>query len=363
MPTILNVAVLGTGMIVQRAHLPAILANPSARLVALYGRDNDRTRQLHALAGTGALLHDLDVVFALPELDAVIIALPNYLHRQAVELAANRGVAVLCEKPLATTIEDARAMVAAMNKAKLPLAMSLPRRWRASLQHMDQLCQSGFFGDIVSVEVRMSRRAGIPGIGSWFTQRELSGGGVLADLGPHVLDMAMWLSGSTAVHDLRSHIGALHGQHGLGLGDWGSHQSDPKDRRFDVDDFANLQWTAGNGARINCEMSWATFGPDENRTRVIGTKGGADYWPEANPDNPLTLYSYDGDGAPADNVSPLPADHDNLDPAWRACVDDFIGSTLACQIPTSSGGQALIVAELIDAAYRAAATRKPSIDS
>ena len=350
----INIAILGTGMIVQRAHLPAVLNHPKARLAALHGRQGESAQRLHALSGGAPLLHDLDAVFGLPDLDAVIIALPNFMHAQAASMAAERKQAVLCEKPLATTISDARAMVASIRATGRPFGVSLPQRHRPSLRKLRDLQASGFFGDLLSIDIRMIRRSGIPGIGSWFTRKAQSGGGVLADLGPHVLDLALWLLGSNEVANLSAMTCSAHGPRGLGLGDWGRHRDGASEGAFDVEDEASVAWRSGTGTRIRCDLAWATFGPDENRIRIVGTRGGADYWPEADPANPLTLYSYDTDGRVADERDSASPDHDDLGPAWRSCVDDFIASVADGRLPAATGQDALVVAEIIERAYRLA---------
>jgi predicted dehydrogenase len=127
--------------------------------------------------------------------DGVIICTENNRHRPFVEMAASHGVHVLCEKPLATTLEDARAIVEACEKAGVLLMTAFPMRFSAPLLEIKARLDQGDFGDIYCFnatnqgELPTKHRA-------WFADPELAGGGAIMDHTVHLVDIMRWFTGS-----------------------------------------------------------------------------------------------------------------------------------------------------------------------
>jgi predicted dehydrogenase len=127
--------------------------------------------------------------------DAVIVCAENAKHRALVEMAAQAGAHVLCEKPLATSVEDARAMVEACEKAGIVLMTAFPVRYNAPIYEVVRLVSSGGLGKIYAVNgtnqgaCPKDRRA-------WFVDKALAGGGALTDHVVHVADLLRWMLGS-----------------------------------------------------------------------------------------------------------------------------------------------------------------------
>lgn len=129
------------------------------------------------------------------KLDGVIICTENNRHRPLVEMAASRGINVLCEKPLATTLEDARAIVDACEKAGVILMTAFPMRFSAPLLEIKSRLDSGDFGDVYCFnatnqgELPTKHRA-------WFVDPTLAGGGAIMDHTVHLVDIMRWYLGS-----------------------------------------------------------------------------------------------------------------------------------------------------------------------
>jgi len=127
--------------------------------------------------------------------DGVIICTENNRHRPLVEMAASRGVHVLCEKPLGTTLEDARAIVDACEKAGVLLMTAFPLRFSPALLEIKAGLDRGDFGDIYCFnatnqgELPTKHRA-------WFVDPELAGGGAIMDHTVHLVDIMRWFTGS-----------------------------------------------------------------------------------------------------------------------------------------------------------------------
>lgn len=126
--------------------------------------------------------------------DAVIVASENARHREWIEVAAAAGAHVLCEKPLATTEEDALAIQAAVERAGVQLMVAFPVRFASSVQRAKALLDAGAIGELVSV--RGANNGKLPVERGWFTDPALSGGGALVDHVVHLADVIEYLTGA-----------------------------------------------------------------------------------------------------------------------------------------------------------------------
>jgi predicted dehydrogenase len=135
------------------------------------------------------------------DLDGVVIATPSALHAQQSIDAFARGLAVFCQKPLARTAEEARAVVEAARAADRLLGVDLSYRHVRAFRAARELVRSGDLGEIVAAELVFHNAYGPDK--PWFRDPELSGGGCLIDLGIHLVDLALWTLGPLPVDDAR----------------------------------------------------------------------------------------------------------------------------------------------------------------
>jgi predicted dehydrogenase len=127
----------------------------------------------------------------LSQVDGVIITTENARHKEKTLKAAQAGVHVLCEKPLATSLADAREMIAACAQAGVQLMQAFPCRYGPAFQEALRMQQAGEIGDIVAL--KGTNRGRNPG--GWFVQPELSGGGATIDHTVHIADLIRCLTG------------------------------------------------------------------------------------------------------------------------------------------------------------------------
>lgn len=193
--------------ILSFAHMHAcsyaheIVAHPDAVLAGVADPDPERGRRM--AEQYGARYFESQEELLGTGLDGVVVASENVHHRAMVEAAANAGVkAILCEKPLATTVEDAQAMVDLCAARGVKLATAFPCRYSPAYQRMRQQVQAGAIGDVVAI--RGTNHGRMPG--GWFTDKALSGGGAVIDHTVHVADLNRWLLGREAT-DVYAEIG------------------------------------------------------------------------------------------------------------------------------------------------------------
>jgi predicted dehydrogenase len=190
----LRVGIAGGGWPGQR-HAEGLLASGEWDITAVADLDPARRREL--ARGTRAVtLANAQELVARDDLDAVVIALPTFLHHRMVVAALEAGKHVLCEKPPALNAGETRAMADAAARRGLVLCFGLQRRAMPSAAAALAITAQGRLGEIYHARAVFTRAWGAPkGWGSWFRDPARAGGGALTDIGIHVLDLAWFLMG------------------------------------------------------------------------------------------------------------------------------------------------------------------------
>ncbi|MBN1401261.1 MAG: Gfo/Idh/MocA family oxidoreductase, partial [Anaerolineae bacterium] len=189
----IRVGVVGLGM--GRHHARAYAECDRAELAALCDLDVGLLGEYGRLYPGAQTFTQYEEMFATAELDAVSVALPNYLHAPVAIAALNAGLHVLTEKPMAINAREAEEMLQAARQGDRKLMVHFNYRFSAPSQFLKRYVDEGNLGRIYYAHTRWLRARGIPKLGGWFGQKDKSGGGPLIDLGVHRLDLAMWLMG------------------------------------------------------------------------------------------------------------------------------------------------------------------------
>ncbi len=186
--------VAGCGWVACDYAAPAIAASSNGTLAALHDASPEALARAAGRFPQARPCADLAAFLA--QVDAVYVATPNHAHRALVEQAAAAGVAVLCEKPMAATLEDARAMVAACARAGTPYATAFDQRFHPAHLYLSGLLRQGALGRVFAVRIAYCCWVGAAFQGdNWRIDRSRAGGGALIDLAPHGLDLASVLLG------------------------------------------------------------------------------------------------------------------------------------------------------------------------
>jgi predicted dehydrogenase len=169
---------------------------PGVDLVGLWDEDGPRGADAAAAHGTRAFATEADLLAA--GVDGVIVCSFSSEHRRLTELAAAAGVHVLCEKPLATRVEDARAIVAACAAADVRLMTAFPMRFSPVLRALHASVRSGAIGELVCLEgVNTGEMPDVHR--AWFVDPVLAGGGAVMDHVVHLADLYRWILGDEVV--------------------------------------------------------------------------------------------------------------------------------------------------------------------
>lgn len=350
MTTPVRIGVIGAGAIATYGHIPAFQSNPNAQIVAICDTNLERAQAAAAKFNIPAAFADYREMLDKAELDAVSIGVPNAFHAPAAIAALESGRHVLCEKPMATTVADGEAMVAAAKKAGKVLAINMSNRPRPEVLAIRQAVADGKLGKVSYAYGRTIRRSGIPGFGSWFTRKELAGGGALMDIGVHMLDMVLFAIGFPKISAVRGETQMVHGPQGRGLGGWGMDRV--PGGTFDVDDLAAMHLRLAEGGLVTIEVTWAFYGRNEERIQIAGDQGGADFFPALyGEQSPLRFYRDEGDH-PVEIIPSLPRGDER---AWTHGLTRFVGAVRGEAEPMATGEDGLAILRLLDAVNRSAA--------
>jgi len=272
---VIRVGVIGCGAGVF--HLRGYSEDPRVKIVALAGLDTDRCARLAKEYDIPRVYTDYQDLLSDHDIDAVSVVVPNNLHLPVSRAAFEAGKHVLVEKPLAGTVADGEQMVAAAKQHNRLLGIAFQRRWRHDVQIVKELVDTGEMGDIYYAKAYWMRRSGIPGWGSWFTNKQAAGGGPLIDLGVHVLDMALYMMGNPKITSVTA---ATYDRIGSqGKGNWPGTMG-PRtggSNTYEVEDLATAFLRLDNGGTLLLEAAWAAYTEmtDEFGVQLYGSQGGA----------------------------------------------------------------------------------------
>lgn len=269
----LNVGLAGLGYIgkihtIAYRDIPICIESPkvTAALAAVLRSEQGVRAGTGEEAGFGVATQDAEAFFAQP-LDLVDICTPNFLHRQLVEAALPRGLPIYCEKPLASTLEDARAMADRARAANALTQVAFVLRYLPAVRQMKAILAAGEIGEILNCRARMFHSSYLDPQRpmSWRLRRAQSGGGALADLGSHLIDLLRYLAGE--VEWVRAETRTMIAERPTARGS-------TECQAVDVDDWAHclVGLRAGGVAAIEVTRMAAGAG-EATAVEVFGRKG------------------------------------------------------------------------------------------
>jgi len=247
-------------------HFDRYKESEHGEVVAVVDVDTSKFARYTPIIGADNCFTDYKKMLKSAKPDLVSVVLPNYLHMPVTIDCLEAGAHVLCEKPMAMTVEEALKMRDAAERCRRQLGLNFNQRFSPEARALKAFVDGGRLGEIYHAYTCWTRRDGIPRFGGWFGQRKLSGGGPLIDLGVHRLDLAMWLMGYPEVMAVS---GMTHSRIGVP-------RAKAARLNFDVEDFAAGFIRLKNGISLLMEASWAGHQREAEGVsmRLMGTEGG-----------------------------------------------------------------------------------------
>jgi predicted dehydrogenase len=293
---------------------------------------------------------DLDAALADPRVQAVDICTPHPSHAGVALRAIAAGKHVLAEKPIATTLEDGRRMVAAAREAGLVLAVNEQVRFMEPVLRARAMLAAGDLGTPAAVRAhRIGYLGGEYMASGWRRDPHRAGGGMLLDQGPHYFHLLRLLAGAVAGEI--THVGAL----GTTVRD---------DWQPGAEDTAVVVVRFASGLLGEALFCWATRTPDPGAwAHAYGTDGSLDIF--SREAGLLWHRSAAGSGGGAGRPAPqvvLPVRP--IDDALEACLADFLRAARGEKAPDMPGEEGLRDLAVVDAAYRSIRTgRLEAVDA
>jgi predicted dehydrogenase len=319
----LRLAILGCGAIARIEHLPAALAHPAVRLTALIDADRDRAAVLKRQGGSDCEIYT-DLEDVVGSADAVVNALPNHLHAPLTLKALKAGMHVLCEKPLAITSADGLACAEAAEERKLVLAIGMSRRFVGSNSLLHLILQQQVLGKLEGYDWQSGGALDWKSASGFYFDRALAGGGVLIDLGVHLLDSLIDWFGPIVGIDYEDD-------------DWGS--------GIEANCFLRTEHSGPHGTVHGTVRLSRTF-PLNNRLLVSGSQGGAEI---TNLDlDSVILHRELGDQPVTDT---LRLQNYSANGAFYRQLDNFVESVRGRQQPLASARSGVAVLQCVEKCY------------
>lgn len=253
----LNWIVIGIGNITKRRVIPAIQAEPRSRLYGIVSRHPDKAKGFNAHVWAS-----LDEALADPNVDAVYVATPVFLHAPQTIQSLHSGKHVVCEKPMAMNEAEARRMIDVAGKSGKLFGVAYYRRTYPKVKRAKQLLEAGVIGKPVLAE--LTSHAWFDGSSdrSWLVDPAKAGGGPLYDIASHRIDVLNFLFGKPqrATGQLSNVV-----------------------HRYAVEDNATVLIEYAGGARAIVDVRWHSK-VDRDECRIRGTEGEIDLTPLNGPD-------------------------------------------------------------------------------
>lgn len=245
----IRVAVIGCGSISKYRHIPEYASNPNVELVAFVDPIIERAQHYADLHGAKAFT-DYETMLAEVKPDAVSVNTPNALHAPMSITAANAGVHVLVEKPMAVTDEEAAAMIEAAKKNNVHLMVGQNQRFMPPHVKAKQILESGILGKVLTFRTSFGHPGpdnwSIDGASSWFFRKPEAIMGAMGDLGVHKSDLIRWML-NDEVSEIAAFVGTQH-------------------KDTDVDDNAACLLRMKSGTMGTLVASWTYYKGEDNST-------------------------------------------------------------------------------------------------
>ena len=356
MSDILRIGIIGCGGIANGKHMPALKKQKDVQMIAFCDIIEERAVKAAKDYGTPDAKTYTDYKKLLEDktIDVVHVCTPNKEHSFITIDALEAGKHVMCEKPMAKTYAEAKAMLDAAKRTGRKLTIGYQNRHTPQALYVKQACDEGVLGDIYYANAIALRRRAVPTWGVFLNEDE-QGGGPLIDIGTHALDLTLWCMNNykpKMVVGTKYRKLADQTQTANAWGDW-----DPKE--FTVEDSAFGFVVMENGATIILQSSWALNILDANEAafRLCGTKAGADTVDGARINGVKYGRQYvekpalnAGGVAFYDGTSASPSDLDMAQ--W---INAIRTDSDPCVLPE----QALCVTRILEAIYTSSETGKP----
>lgn len=277
-----NVGIIGCGSITRYRHAPEYKANPHVEKIVFYDRNIERAKSL-ALEFDGRVAKDLDELLNDPSIVAISDCSSNEAHHFHTTKALLSGKHVLCEKPLAISVEQAEEIIEAERRSGKILMIDHNQRFTKAHIKAKEIIEKKELGDVLTFKTTFGHKGpeswGVTkSNATWFFKKERSHSGVAGDLGIHKIDLIHWLL-DDEIEDVKAFYGALD-------------KVDENRNPIEVPDNAVCAFKTRKGRLGTASFSWTYYGAEDNSTTIYCQKGLLKIYHD--PDAQLIIEMHDG---------------------------------------------------------------------
>ncbi len=259
----IKVGFIGCGKIAQVRHIPEASQNVNVEISGYFNRTREKAEEMVSTYG-GKVYATYQDLLKDPEINAVVISVANILHGEITMEALRQGKHVLCEKPMATSLEESLEMVKlAEERGKI---LDIAHNQRLSPIHVEakELLRLGTIGKVLTFRTTFGHGgpeewSSTPGKDVWFFYEDAAGMGVMGDLGIHKTDLISFLLDENIV-EVTATLSTLD-------------KLDQQGQLISVDDNAMVILKMSSGVLGTMTASWTYYGPKDNSTVIYGTQG------------------------------------------------------------------------------------------
>lgn len=321
----LKLGIVGCGALAQTTHLPVFKKMDDVEIVAICDTDVRKLDHVGQRFGVKKRHVDFQAMVEDDEIEAVIIATPSHLHAPMAIAAFDFGKHVFCEKPMATSLDEAVEMVEASKRTKMKLAVGLNNRFRPDVQTLKHFIDHGELGEIFYMKAGWLMGRSEWAIDEWRSQSIRLGGGAFSSIGVNLLDICLWF------YDKKDPVSI-------------SGSSHLRDRNGRIEDAAVAYIRYSDDSVLTVEVGWTLiFEKDFFYCNLFGKKGAALL-------NPLKIHK-EMHGHLV-NVTPAIEQRNYYRVSFELQDRFFVESLLKDQEPVFSGKDGLAIAQIVDAFYK-----------
>lgn len=258
-----GIGIIGCGSISIARHVPEYYARNDCKIIGYYDPVTERAQKLAQQYG-GRVFGSVEELLACSEIDAVSVCTPNKYHAPITIAALKAGKHVLCEKPMATSEEEAREMIETARITGKILMIGHNQRLAPAHVRAKEILNSGEIGRILTFRTTFGH--GGPefwsqdkGKNTWFFRKDEAFIGAMGDLGVHKADLVRWLI-NDEIAEVKAYVSTLH-------------KTNEKDELIEVDDNAVCILRSRTGIYGTLTASWTYYGDEDNSTVLYCTEG------------------------------------------------------------------------------------------
>ena len=325
----IGLAIVGTGEIAQVYHLPILSEMDNVKLIALYDKNQSKARILAEKYDIPYVTSSLDELLNIDFIDAVDICTSTDAHCDTAIASIESGKSVFIEKPIARNALEAKKIDDKAKQHNVDVMVGMNQRFRRDAIMLKNFINHDELGDIYYIKAGWNQRSRGQ---SWIAKKDISGGGVIIDLGLSIIDSLLWFSDFSEVSSVMA--------------------STYNHLTKTVEDIALATLRFANGTVATMEVSWALF---ESNTdfycNVLGNKGRAKI-------NPIQLYKSDGYIYKPVSPAMMPNKVEMHKKSFEGVLKHFVNVVSGYSTVISTADEAYKVMSIAEAMYESASQGK-----